>query len=49
MNKDQKKKIKQEYLDNKFDKRTKEDFEQGYKDSSADYAYYIKRKSDKSK
>ncbi len=49
MNKDDRKKLKKDYLDNKFDKRTKEDFERGFKDSSEDYAYYMKRKNDKIK
>lgn len=44
MNKDQKKKLKQDYLDNKFDKRTKDDFVKEFKDSTEDYVYYLNRK-----
>jgi hypothetical protein len=47
MNKEQKKKLKQDYLDNKFDKRTKEDFMREFKDSIEDYVYYLKRKKSK--
>lgn len=49
MDKKEKKELKNQFLNNKFDKKTKEDYKKAFEDTTEDWAYYKTRKTETKK